>query len=336
MWRAFIILLLSIGILGGGFYYFASNEGWFDKKEPTLSESDEINLPTDSSTSTAVTTTQDEWLDYKYQQNGVLFATKYPAADWKTVEQLNGDELSIIFTNNDSCQVMYLFDIRQGQYKSELSNNKNSEGCAEVLRKIVSIATIPQFGVTMTEESETQADTNSDKSQDGVAPADSTTTEKPVQNSTDDKSQDGVAPTELAMTDSTTEPVKPIVVGDLSIGVSDQEINEMSSQERYDSVKAFVNNYLLEYAKRRWSTLEGQLSAKAKASLGGKTLAEVATPFYYYELLTVLKSVSLTQYQVNVKLTTKEDEAIGIGDGVYTLNIVWEYGDWKIDNYLFE
>ncbi|HPL93257.1 MAG TPA: hypothetical protein PLB38_03180 [bacterium] len=331
MWRAFIILLLSIGILGGGFYYFASNEGWFDKKEPTLSESDEINLPTDSSTSTAVTTTQDEWLDYKYQQNGVLFASKYPAADWKTVEQLNGDELSIIFTNNDSCQVMYLFDIRQGQYKSELSNNKNSESCAEILRKIVSIATIPQFGVTMTEESETQADTNSDKSQDGVAPAELAMTDEPAEDSTTVKES-----VSTDSKDSTSEPVKPIVAGDLSVGVSDQEINEMSSQERYDSVKAFVNNYLLEYAKRRWATLESQLSAKAKSSLGGKTLAEVATPFYYYELLTVLKSVSLTQYQVNVKLTTKEETPVGSGDGVYTLNIVWEYGDWKIDNYLFE
>lgn len=335
MWRAFIILLLSIGILGGGFYYFASNEGWFDKdqsEETTVAENSE-NLVTDSSATAVATTTQDEWLDYKYQQNGVLFSTKYPASDWKTVEQLNGDELSIIFTNNDSCQVMYLFDIRQGQYKSELSNNKNSEGCAEVLRKIVSIATIPQFGVTMTEESESVADTvDTDKEADTTTKSETDVkTEDQTVTSTEEKDQ-----SEATSDDKDAEPVKPIVAGDLSIGVSDQEINEMSSQERYDSVKAFVNNYLLEYAKRRWSTLEGQLSSKAKASLGSKTLAEVATPFYYYELLTVLKSVSLTQYQVNVKLTTKEEAPIGSGDGVYTLNIVWEYGDWKIDNYLFE
>ncbi len=132
MWRALIILILSIGILGGGFYYFANNEGWFDRSDkPTaeLSENAEgqesltVESPADA---VADNNAQDDWIDYKYQQNGVLFSTKHPASDWKTVEQLNGSELTIIFTNNDSCQVMYLFDIRQGQYKSELSNNKNS------------------------------------------------------------------------------------------------------------------------------------------------------------------------------------------------------------------
>lgn len=340
MWRVFIILLLSIGILGGGFYYFATTEGWFDQKEALVSENNLDNL---SAVDVVGNNGQIDWIDYTYQQNGVLFRTKYPAHDWKVVEQLNDRELTIIFTNNDSCQVMYLFDIRQGQYKSELNNNKNSESCAEVLQKIVSIATIPQFGVTLDEESESESATNDSKTQDGVASAELAITNE--SGTTDDKTEDGVTTADSTTTDktattdektetaSTTEPALPITV---SAGISDQEINEMSDQERYNSVKFFVNNWLSEYAKRRWSTLENQLSAKAKASLGGKTLASVATPFYYYELLTGLKQISLTQYQVNVKLTTKEEKPIGSGDGIYTLNIVWEYGEWKMDNYLFE
>jgi hypothetical protein len=336
MWRALLILILSIGILGGGFYYFASNEGWFDKDPSTITEDNSDKAAALVANNETVTPVENPWTEYKYQQNGVLFSTKYPAENWKTVEQLNGSELTIIFTNNDSCQVMYLFNIRQGQYKSELSNNKNSEGCAEVLRKIVSIATIPQFGVSMDADAESSTTSPVSTTDGGVT---TTSTNNPS-TTNDEKTTDVVVGTEDKETDdktdtttTTSEPKTPAVI---SSGVSDQEINEMTAVERYNSAKTFVNNWLLEYAKRRWATIESQLSSKAKTALGGKTLSSVATPFYYYELLTVLKEVSLTQYQVNVKLTTKEETPIGSGDGIYTLNMVWEYGEWKMDNYLFE
>jgi len=333
MWRALLILVLAMGILGGGFYYFADQEGWFKQESPTLSDENSDEAVVSVSDNEITAPVENPWTDYKYQANGVLFSTKYPASDWKAVEQLNGNELSIIFTNNDSCQAMYLIDIRQGQYKTELSNNQSSDDCAETLRKIVSIATIPQFGVTMSEESETTTDSTSsvsaeDKTDDKTDTATSDKTEVVETEAVADDSDD-----KTTTEDKVTEPILPATI---SSGVSDQEINEMTAQERYDSAKAFVNNWLLEYAKRHWATLEGQLSSKAKTALGGKTLSSVATPFYYYELLTVLKEVSLTQYQVNVKLTTKEEAPIGSGDGVYTLNLVWEYGEWKMDNYLFE
>lgn len=334
MWRALLILIITVGILGGGFYYFADHEGWFERQ--SVSETEQSETQDQVSTEQVEPIVENPWTDYQYQANGVAFSSKYPAENWQVVEQLNGNDLTIVFTNNDSCQVLYLFDIRQGQYKTELSNNKSSDSCADVLRKIVSIATIPRFGVVLDEASESATATNVDKSQDGVAPSDFSTTNQTATN--DDKTEDGVTAGDSSTTDEKTETVnntEATLPTGISEGVPDQELHEMSATERYNSAKTFVNDYLLEYAKRRWATIENQLSTKAKSELGGKALSSVATPFYYYELLTVLKEVKIGQFQVNVKLTDKEENPIG-ENGIYTLNIVWEYGEWKIDNYLFE
>ncbi|HOX96985.1 MAG TPA: hypothetical protein PL066_01340 [bacterium] len=329
MWRALLILIITIGILGGGFYYFADHEGWFDQK--AVSEGEQPLNQDSTSAEEIAPIVENPWLDYQYQANGVSFSSKYPAENWKVVEQLNGNELTIIFTNNDSCQVLYLFDIRQGQYKTELSNNKSSDDCAEVLRKIVSIATIPRFGVVMDESTESATTTN-------VAGAgDANSAPVIAEDKVTDSSNSETSETES--TEENEENVEksdtPVLPTSLSEGVPDQELHEMTAKERYESAKTFVNNYLLEYAKRRWATIESQLSAKAKAELAGKSLSSVATPFYYYELLTVLKEIKVGQFQVNVKLTDKEENPIG-ESGIYTLNLVWEYGEWKIDNYLFK
>jgi hypothetical protein len=60
------------------------------------------------------------------------------------------------------------------------------------------------------------------------------------------------------------------------------------------------------------------------------------TQYYYYELLTLLTEVSEEQYKTTVKLTDKEENSISDGSGVYKLNIIWEDGGWKIDNYIFD
>jgi hypothetical protein len=327
MWRALLILIVTIGILGGGFYYFADHEGWFETK--AVSEVVQVETNDQTSAETVTSIVENPWRDYQYQANGVAFSTKYPSENWQVLEQLNGNEMTIIFTNNDSCQVLYLFDIRQGQYKTELSNNKSSDSCADVLRKIVSIATIPRFGVILDEsvESNGSASPSEDKTAGSVAVTNESVL---VNDGQAQKSADTNTSEQPALT--STDPVLPTSISE---GVPDQELHEMSATERYNSAKTFVNNYLLEYAKRRWATIESQLSSKAKSELGGKALSSVATPFYYYELLTVLKEIKVGQFQVNVKLTDKEEKPIG-ESGIYTLNIVWEYGEWKIDNYLFE
>ena len=339
MGKALVVLMLTIGILLGGFYlFFYQGQGEIVVNESSESvEAVVLDEVIEEEDVVAVLDTSN-WLDYQYMTKQLIFTTKYPAELWKVVEQDHADELNLIFTNGDSCQVLYTFDLEGEAYNFDLANNNDLDECATVLQKIVAYASLPKFGIAAAslyagdedlEEDSEDIDSEEDLGEDDETIDDS---EEEIVSDDDDldieeEEEEEVVEEEDITVNEETDP---------SAGISDQEIVEMSSEDRYKMVKEFVHEYLLEFAKRHWDYVESKLSAKAIKALGSDTLSSVVNTYYYYEVLNFISEVSETQYTTNVKFTDKEEEPIGDGSGVYKLNIVWENGEWKIDNYLFE
>jgi hypothetical protein len=323
MGKIFIILILSIAILGGGFYAFVNyyQEGeTIVVNEGNEEDGEILNQVQDDSIN------EIEWIVYNYVKNGLSFTTKMPKEDWEVVEQdIKVDdedlkEINIIFTNNNSCQLLYTFDLESSNYNFDLSNNEEDGGCAKVLQKVIAYASVPKFSADFV-----IADDDSEDDEELVADEDEDNEEEVIIDEDDEEEEEEEILNQVQDDSS-----------DNSSGTSDDTLEVMTSDERYKSVKTFTHDYLTEYAQRHWDIVKKSLSKKALVSLGSDSLSEVVTQYYYYELLTLLTEVSEEQYKTTVKLTDKEENSISDGSGVYKLNIIWEDGGWKIDNYIFD
>lgn len=335
MGKALLVLILTVGILLGGFYlFFYQNEATVLVNEESASTENLANDALNEAENNEVSATLDtsNWLDYQYMTKRLVFTTKYPATGWQTVEQEHEDEFNLIFTNGDSCQVVYSFELEAEAYNFDLANNNQEDECVKILQKIIAYASVPKFGIAaaslVSEEPEEPEGTEESEGTE--------LTEEPEEENQVNQDDDNQEETDDNQAEKNEADDTVIETSNPSAGVTDQEIMEMSSEDRYDMVKEFVHEYLTEFAKRHWDYVESKLSAKAKKELGSGTLANVVNTYYYYEVLNFINEVSETQYTTTVKLTDKEEEPIGDGSGVYKLNIVWENGEWKIDNYLFE
>lgn len=330
MGKILIVFILSLAILGGGFYAFVN---YYQEGETVIvnegEDGDILNQVQDDSDIEVVAAPEIEWIVYNYVKNGLSFTTKMPKEAWEVLEQdakvADEDlkEINIIFTNNNSCQLLYTFDLEASNYNFDLSNNEDDGDCAKVLQKVIAYASVPKFSsdfLIVDEDDEEEAIEEEAEEEEIVVDEDEE--EELV---VEDEEEDEEILNQVQDDSSYT-----------SSGTSDDKLDAMTSDERYKSVKAFTHDYLLEYAKRHWDIVKESLSRKALASLGSDNLSDVVTQYYYYELLTLLTEVSEEQYKTTVKLTDKEEDPISDGSGVYKLNIVWEDGGWKIDNYIFD
>jgi len=354
MGKLFFVLLLSVAILGGGFYLFVN---YYQDGELIVNDGNQGDIQNKiQDDSEIIVEPEIEWEVYNYIKNGLSFTTKIPKEKWEIIEQdlnavseeeektenINDEEgtteddvvdavkeINLIFTNNDSCQLLYTFDLEASSYNFDLSNNADNDDCAKVLQKIIAYASVPKFG----------SDYNvADDSEDIIIEEDENKEENEGDGDILKQDQDDDEEVVVKKEDEEGEDILNQVQdnSDISSGTSDETLENMTADERYKSAKTFVHDYLTEYAKRHWDFVKKSLSKKALASLGDKNLSEVVTSYYYYELTTLITEVTEKQYKTTVKLTDKEENSISDGSGVYKLNIVWEDGGWKIDNYIFD
>ncbi len=352
MGKTLLILVITVVIFLGGFYmlFYNQEEKIIVNESPTVNENldEEVDneelVVTETDTEKVDTST---WLDYQNMTKKLVFTTKYPAEDWSVVEQKNDEEFNLIFTNGDSCQVLYTFDFVSQSYNFDLVNNLQQEKCALILQKIIAYASVPKFGTAASalyeeesEEQTTEEETTSDEetviteeSEESVDESENVNEEVVDEENIENENDEEMLDEEAEESEAEVVVQEP---EEISEGITDQEILEMSAEDRYEMVKEFVHEYLTEYAKRHWDYVKSKLSQKALTELGDQNLIDIVNKYYYYEVLSFISPVSETQYTTTVKLTNKDEEPIGEGDGVYKLNIVWEHGEWKIDNYLFE